>query len=152
MNIKTVFDHIKEIKGNKSIDYYKKLSDADIKNFNKYVILMGLSMDHEAIINVNFISKYMDLLPNEAFYRICCDLTPKSYKYAKWIKSTKQQFSKKLLSILANYFKISKSAAHDYCITYFKNEVNMKELITILSEHGISDENIEKLLEGKEYE
>jgi hypothetical protein len=152
MNIKTVFDHIKEIKGNKSVDYYEKLSDADIKNFNKYVILMGLSMEQEAIINVSFISKYMDLLPNKTFYRICCDLTPKSYKYAKWTKSTKQQFSKKLLLILANHLKISKSDAYDYCITYFKDELKMKELVTLLSSLGISDENIEKLLEGKEYE
>jgi microsomal dipeptidase-like Zn-dependent dipeptidase len=152
MNIKTVFDHIKEIKGNKNPEYYKNLSDADIKNFNKYVILMGLSMDQDAIINVSFISKYMDLLPNESFYKICCELTPKSYKYSKWIKSTKQQFSKTLLTLLSTHFKISRAEAYDYCVTYFKDEDKIKELIDILSGHGISDKNIEKILEGKEYE
>jgi predicted RNA-binding protein len=44
-----VFDHIKHIRESKLPDYYESLTEEDQKTFNKYVILMGLSMDQSAI-------------------------------------------------------------------------------------------------------
>ena len=80
-----MFDHIKHIRESKTPDYYKSLSEAEQNTFNKYVILMGLSMDQSAIEGNSYVSKYLDILPPNAFYKVCCDVSPQSKRFCKWI-------------------------------------------------------------------
>lgn len=145
---KTVFDHIKHIRESKTPNYYISLNENDQKTFNKYVILMGLSMDINAINNISCISKYIDILPSNAFYKACCELTPTSNKYYKWIKSSKYKFSKKLLEIVSDYYKISKNDAYEYCLSFVKDEVSLTYLISLCMSVGYSESQVEKMLEG----
>ena len=145
---KTIFDHIKQIKSGKQSEYYDNLNDASRKTFVKYIIMMGLSMDKNAIEGISFISKYFEVLPDKQFYQVCCDVVPHSYKYDKWIKSSKPKFNVKLLTILANNYNISKYDAYDYCNYYFSNESTVSELIELLSRRGLDDKEIETLLKG----
>lgn len=147
---KTVFDHIKHIREAKTANYFTSLSETDQKTFNKYVILMGLSMDQNAIDGISYVSKYLDILPANAFYKVCCDVTPKSNRFCKWIKSSNPKYSKKLIGIIASYYKISKSEAYDYCSTFFKNESQLENLINLCSNMGYNESEIEKMLEGKD--
>ena len=147
---KTVFDHIKHIRESKSPDYYQSLTDADQKTFNKYVILMGLSMDQSAIEGVSYISKYLDILPPNAFYKVCCDVTPQSTRFCKWVKSSKPKYSKRLIEVIASYYKISKIDAYDYCASFFRDETQLTNLINLCSSVGFSESQIEKMLEGKD--
>ena len=147
---KTVFDHIKHIKESKTSDYYSKLSEGDQKTFNKYVILTGLSMDQNTIEGISSICKYIDVLPPKAFYQLCCDVTPQTYKYSRWVKSSKMKVSKKLMEIVASYYKISRADAHEYCMTFFKNETSLQSLINLCSSMGYEERQIEKMLEGKD--
>lgn len=147
---KTVFDHIKQIKESKTPDYYANLNEADQKTFNKYVILMGLSMDQNAIESISSIAKYIDVLPPSAFYKLTCDVVPQTTRYSKWIKSSKMKISKKLLDIVASYYKIGRADAYDYCLSFFKNETALQQLINLCSSMGYEERQIEKMLEGKD--
>ena len=147
---KTVFDHIKHIREVKSDDYYQGLTEAEQKNFNKYVILMGLSMDQNAIEGVNIVSKYLDILPPNAFYKACCGVVPQSNRFCKWIKSSKPKYGRKLLSVIASYYKISKYDAYDYCTHFFANEENFQQLVQLCGNIGYDEEQIEKLMEGED--
>lgn len=111
---------------------------------------MGLSMDQNAIEGVSYISKYLDVLPPNAFYKVCCDVTPKSTRFCKWIKSSKQKHSKKLIETIASYYKISKSDAYDYCTSFFKDEKQLTNLVNLCASVGYSESEIEKMLEGKD--
>ena len=141
-----MFDHIKHIREIKDLDYYNKLSEDDVKTFNKYIILMGLGMDENVINNISFISKYSEILPNASFYKVCIDIVPKSTRFCKWIKASNKSFNKTLIELVAKYFNISKHEAYTYCITFFKNEENLLQLTDILSKMGIEDKQIEMLL------
>ena len=134
---KTVFDHIKHIRESKTPDYYQSLNESEKMTFNKYVILMGLSMDQNAIDGISYVSKYLDILPPNAFYKVCCDVSPKSTKFCRWIKSSKQKYSKKLIEIIASYYKISKIDAYDYCISFFRDDTQLTNLINLLSIYNI---------------
>lgn len=147
---KTVFDHIKHIRESKTPEYYQSLSESEQKTFNKYVILMGLSMDQTAIEGISYISKYLDILPSNSFYKVCCDVSPKSTRFCKWIKSSKQKYSKKLIEIIASYYKISKTDAYDYCVSFFRDEAQLTNLINLCASVGYNESQIEKMLEGKD--
>lgn len=109
---------------------------------------MGLSMDPDCIEGMSFISKYFEVLPEKQFYRVCCDIVPKSGKYSKWIKSSKPKFNSKLLAMLAEHYKISKYDAYDYCSYYFSSESSLGELVELMSKKGMDEKEIETILKG----
>jgi hypothetical protein len=146
---KTLFDHISHIREVKDPNYYRNLSEQDKKTFNKYVILMGLSMDVTALPNLAYLSKYFDILSNEAFYKVCCDLTPLGKKFSKWIKSSAAKYNKQLIEIVTNHYKISKDEAYEYCTIYFHNEANLQQLAILCEKYGYSEKEVEKLLSDK---
>jgi hypothetical protein len=111
---------------------------------------MGLGMDVGVIENVCYVSKYFDILSNESFYKVCCDITPKAKKYCKWIKSSKPKYGKKIVDIICNYYKIGKSEAYEYCKTFYKDVDGLTELTKICSDLGYEDEQIEKFLKGSD--
>ena len=146
---KTLFDHISHIRSIKSTDYMESLTEEEKKSFVKYVILIGLSMDDECIDNMAIVSKYFDILPNESFYKVCCDLTPKSKSYFKWIKPNRQKVTKELSDLIAAHFQIGKREATNQCIELFKTNEGLLEIVEICSMYGKSEDEIEKLLEPK---
>jgi hypothetical protein len=147
---RTLFDHINNIRDSKNPDYYKTLNETEVGSFNKYVITTGLSMDISSIENISKISKYFDILPNAAFYTLCCKLTPIGKRYPKWIKSSSTPVSNTLLEIVATHFSVSKQDAYNYCLIFFKDETTLNEIVKICMSRGYSEDEIVKILEGKE--
>lgn len=142
---KSLFDHLNQIKTEKRIDYYDLLNEDEQKNFNQYLILIGLSMDKECIEEVSFISKYLYIVPNKQFYKICCDLIPYSKSFNKWIKSKKNKFDNKLLNLISKYYEISLNDSIEYCELMF-NTNNLDKIENILSKFGLADKDIKKML------
>lgn len=142
----TLFDHLNQIREHKDPEYYKNLTDSERKGFNQYVILMGLSMDIECIDEVAYISKFLNIIPDNHFYRICCDLIPRGKKYCKWIKSSGSTVNSELLSKVCNHYKISTREAEEYCDILMKTDSGLASLTTLLSKYGVSDKEIKKLI------
>jgi hypothetical protein len=145
LNSKSVFDHIKHIKGEKTKDYFSTLSDKEKEVFNKYVILMGLSMDANLIDTIALISKYMDILPPEQFYKVCCEFTPKTLKYFPWVKADKK-LNKDLINILSNHFKLSKREISDYIKLASIDDNIVLQIINICKMYGHTEEEVENHL------
>jgi hypothetical protein len=145
---KSLFDHIAHIRETKSVDYMSTLSTGDKKTFVKYVILIGLSMDQDAIINLAYVTKYFDILPDDAFYKLCCDFVPRSRRFVKWIKSNKTKLNKDLIAIIANHFNISRREANDYCQILTNTEDGIQQIVNICQKHGKTEKEIESLLES----
>jgi hypothetical protein len=141
---KGLFDHLNQIRGLKNPDYYDSLTEHEKKTFNQYVILMGLSMDKECIEEMSYLSKYLNIIPNRQFYRVCCDMVPYGKKFGKWIKNSKVKLNKELVTKIAEYFEIGISDARDYCEIMI--ESNVDELKAILSKFGLSEKEIKGLL------
>lgn len=145
---KGLFDHINHIREVKSPDYYDKLSVEEKKSFNKYVLLMGLSMDQSCIDEIAYISKYFNSVPDRLFYKLCCDVVPHGRKFCKWIKANKRSVNKDLIQLIANHYKISKADSYDYCIMMINNEKGLTELVSVCKLYGKTEKELEKLFDN----
>lgn len=146
---KGLFDHIREIRQNKSPEYYRELSDSDRKTFNLWMILKGLSMDRNLIEDVALLYQYINVIPSENFYKLLCDLVPNSSEYHKWIKSSnKIQFKPELVNLIVNHYKVSEWQAKEYLNLFVRNDFGIKELISLVSKYGYTEKEIENLIDG----
>ena len=143
---KSLFDHINHIREVKSHDYYDNLMEVEKKNFSKYTLMMGLSMDVASIDSMSYLSKYFEVIPPKQFYTACCDLTPTGKKYCKWIKSNDIKFNNELLELLSKHFEIGMDEIKDYCKILIKNDSGISYLHEICKKYGKSDKEIEKLI------
>jgi len=146
---KSLFDHISQIREVKNPKYFDTLTTADIKSFNKYTLLMGLSMDQTIIEEIAFVSKYFDILPEKQMYKVLCDLVPQGRRFCKWIKPNKVKFDKELLQLVANKFEVSKDDAYSYCVIFFKTEEGINTLINLCKQYGKSEKEIEGLMKNE---
>lgn len=142
---KSLFDHINEIKTQKRNDYYDLLNEQEKKNFNQYLILIGLSMNKNCIEEVSLIFKYINIIPNKQFYKICCDIIPYNNSFNKWIKSKKNKYNDELLILISKYYEISLNDASEYC-DLMVNTNNTIEIKNILYKFGLNDKDIKKIL------
>jgi hypothetical protein len=143
---KSLFDHINEIRENKTPDYYDNLTEEEQNQFNQFVILMGLSMDRDCINEIAIISKYLNIIPNKQFYKVCCDIIPRGKKYCKWIKNKKDKLDKELINILSLYYEIGKNDAIEYCEILMNSDNGIFDLTNILTKYGKSDKEIKAIL------
>ncbi len=144
---KGLFDHINHIREVKSDDYYTNLSDVEKKSFSKYTLLMGLSMDVGSIESMAYLSRYFESIPNEQFYKVCCDLTPSGRKFCKWIKSSATKYNEELIEILSKHFQLGSDEVKDYCKILLKNESGISYITDICKLYGKTDKEIERLFE-----
>lgn len=146
---KSLFDHINQIREVKNPKYFETLTVADIKSFNKYTLLMGLSMDQIIIEEIAFVSKYFDILSEKHLYKVLCDFVPNGRRFCKWIKPNKIKFNKELIQLVSNKFEVSKDDAYSYCVLFFKTESGINNLIEICRQYGKSEKEIEGLMENE---
>ncbi len=146
---KTLFDHINHIRENKSESYYDQLTEKEKRDFSKYTLLMGLSMDPDSIESIAYLSQFMEVVPNKQFYKACCDLVPSGRKFCKWIKSTKSKTNKELIDLLSSHLQIGKDEARDYCKVLFKDQIGIEYLVSICSKYGKTEKEINKLLKDE---
>lgn len=143
-----LFDHVKFIKEVQDPDYFKDLSELDLKSFNHFMILRGLSMNPVLISDMAFMFKYFDIIPSPQFYTLLIALIPKGKSYDKWIKG-KKKYGKILLKLIAEKFECSLSESADYLDIIYKRKDGEKEVFDICRGFGLIDREIEKIIGGK---
>lgn len=147
---KNVFDHIRQIRENKTDGYIESLTDSEKNNFNKFVIVLGIGYDKAALESACVLSKYMDILTIDRFYDVAKAFVPPTRNFVKWIKSDKPKLiSNELIRIIATHFKVSNREAKKYGEAMIATDAGLNELTDICSRHGFSDDEIEKFFEIK---
>lgn len=134
----SLFDWLKEINYKKSpVDSF---TDKDWEEFNAYMIHRFLSMNPDYIELVNEVQSFHPT-EKKQIYQVYKEYIPKNNKWNKYIKSTIKQRNKDLIQYLTNYFQLSTREVKEY-LQFLDN----KEVIKILSQLGIEDKEIKKLL------
>jgi len=141
-----LFDHVNHIRKVQSSDYYDKLSDADKKSFNHFMILRFLSMDRSSIDSISSIAKYQSDIPSRNFYTLCTAVTNQSSTYFPYVKSNSKGFTSDLLNLVSKRFEVSKSEAKEYCHLYMKDESGVIELKSICKAYGLTDKEVESIM------
>jgi hypothetical protein len=133
-----LFDWLKEINYKKSpVDSF---TDKDWEEFNAYMIHRFLSMNPDYIELVNEVQSFPPT-EKQQIYQVYKEYIPKNNKWNKYIKSTIKQRNKDLIQYLTNYFQLSTREVKEYL-----QFLGDKEVIKILSQLGIEDKEIKKLL------
>lgn len=133
-----LFDWLKEINYKKSpVDSF---TDKNWDEFNAYMVHRFLSMDSSLLELVNEVQS-LPPTDKKQIYSIYKEYVPKNNKWNKYIKSTVKQPNKDLIQYLKNYFKLSSREILDYI-----NILSNNQIISILSQLGIEDKEIKKLL------
>jgi len=92
---------------------YSKLTDAEIKSINVYMLHRYLSMSSEYCVIANEVQSIPNLNA-EQVYNIYLSLIPKAKKYFKYTKAASNKIDKDKVSILSSLLQVSQREANDY--------------------------------------
>jgi len=92
---------------------YSKLTDAEIKSINVYMLHRYLSMSSEYCVFANEVQAIPNLTP-EQVYNIYLSLLPKAKKYFKYTKAASEKIDKDKVSKLSSLLQVSQREANDY--------------------------------------
>lgn len=139
MSCKTIFDwlkHINEFKTDAS-----QFSNADWDVFNAYMIHRFMSMHSNETIELANIAQRLHPTDKKGIYSFYKDFIPKNSKWVRYQKAKTKKYNDDLLVELADYYKISQREVKDYL-----NMLDKKQISRILSQRGIDNKQIKKLL------
>jgi len=92
---------------------YSKLTDAEVKSINVYMLHRYLSMSSEYCVFANEVQAIPNL-NTEQVYNIYLSLLPKSKKYFKYTKAATEKIDKDKVSKLSLLLQVSQREANDY--------------------------------------
>jgi len=147
----TLFNHIKQIQKFQDPNYFDKLTDLDLKTFNHFMILRGLSMNPALLDIISTVYRYFEtkVIPSKQFYLLLISLIPSEHSniFHPWIKASKKhKYSKGLIELVMRKFEASKSEAIEYANIFSMTDTGKKELFDILQGYGLTDKEVETLM------
>lgn len=133
-----IFDWLKEIQTSKR--HWSSFTDEDKESFNCYMINKFLSMNENYIELVNMVQN-IPYTEKEKYYNIYREMIPKGFVFSRYIKSTKESYSKEILEAIALYFSCSKKEAEEYIPLLGKDNIQ-----DIFVKVGMDEKIIKKLI------
>ena len=103
VNIFTILDYLTYSK-----KPYEQLTDEEKEVINPYMLHRFISMN-ENYVGITNLAQNFPPTEKEKIYKFYLEFIPKNKVYLKYIKSSKKNLNSKLLEILSNYFKVSRS-------------------------------------------
>jgi len=142
-----LFDHIRHIRQNQTEDYYYTLNESEQKTFNKYMILRVLSMDPNIVEEISYISKYMEIIPENKLYELLIKALPQDYGFHKYIKKSSKDANETIINCISKKYEIGSKDANDYYNLMIESEKTLSELVELVSSYGYTEKELEKILE-----
>ena len=147
-----LFDHVKQVRSIQDPDYFKNLTEIDLKTFNHFMILKALSMNPALLEDVSTLFRYFDKIPSPQFYQLLIGLIPADKRFYTWVKGKKRPFGKGLLELISKYYEIPQREAEEYDILLSSTEKGKKELTNLVRDFGLTDKEVETLMQGNDDE
>ena len=135
---KNIFEWLNELTFIKSPT--NKFKEEAWDNFNAYMVLRFVSMNHNYIEIANIAQKF-DPTDKKGIYNFYCEMLPKKKMFLRYIKSKIKKRPKEILKPIAKYYECSFEEADNYITLSPKNKIE-----TILKHIGTNDKEIKKLL------
>jgi hypothetical protein len=145
----TLFDHIKHIQKVQDPNYIDKLTELDLKTFNHFMLIRGLSMNPALLDDITTLARYFNKISSKQFYRLLISFIPPEHPRAfhPWIKATKKhKYSKGLIKLLMRKFEASEKEAIDYANIFSMTDSGKEELFGICQGYGLTDKEVESLM------
>ena len=115
MAAKKLFDHLTALTAEQDPDYFKKLTEEDIKSWSNFMINRFLSMKPEWVELIASIQPLTQTLEPEQMYKLYINILPKGKQYLRYIKGKSEETAnEKLVELIMIEYSCSKNTAIDY--------------------------------------
>jgi hypothetical protein len=141
---KELFDFIKGLTENQSIEFFDELTDDEKKKYknSRYMTHRFLSMNSNYLPVVNEIQQYGNI-PDRCHYLFLTSILPRGKQFHKYIKGSKDtKYETWLVELVASHFHVSTVEAITYLEIYYLHD--KKGLRELCEKYGVD----KKLLKG----
>lgn len=143
---KTLWDHLNAVTKYQKKNYWESLTESDRKTWSTYMICRFLSMNEEWVDIVNEIQPIVQGLEPKLVYQVLIGIIPKSKKYLKYVKGTKElQNEEWLVDLVKKTYEVGNYQANTYIKILGSTEIGRQTIVDICEMYGTDPKKIKKL-------
>jgi hypothetical protein len=146
MAAKKLFDHLTAITAEQDPNYFKKLTEEDIKSWSNFMINRFLSMKPEWIELIASIQPLSQTLEPEQMYKLYINILPKGKQYLKYTKGkAEDKYEQFLIDLIKKEYDCSERQANDYVEVLYASREGRENIQYICERYGLTKKEISKL-------
>ena len=146
MAAKKLFDHLNAITAEQDPNYFKKLTEEDIKSWSNFMINRFLSMKPEWIELIASIQPLSQTLEPEQMYKLYINILPKGKQYLKYTKGkAEDKYEQFLIDLIKKEYDCSERQANDYVEVLYASREGRENIQYICERYGLTKKEISKL-------
>jgi hypothetical protein len=146
MAAKKLFDHLTAITAEQDPNYFKKLTEEDIKSWSNFMINRFLSMKPEWIELIASIQSLSQTLEPEQMYKLYINILPKGKQYLKYTKGkAEDKYEQFLIDLIKKEYDCSERQANDYVEVLYASREGRENIQYICERYGLTKKEISKL-------
>jgi len=142
-----LFDHLRAIYENQSINYWDLLSPESRKTYNVYMVNRLVSMEMSFVDIVNAFQRFWGIVHERESYLFYSQILPRGKRWNKYVKANKEQkYEEWLLRLIAHHYEVGQREAETYLDMMMKTREGQANLKGILEMYGTESRKIKKLV------
>jgi hypothetical protein len=146
MAAKKLFDHLNAITSEQNPDYFKTLTEEDVKSWSNFMINRFLSMKPEWVELIATLLPLSQTLEPEEMYKLYINVLPKGKQYLKYTKGkAEDKYEKFLLDLIVKHYQCSERQATDYIEVLYATREGRENIKYICELYGTDKKEIGKL-------
>jgi hypothetical protein len=146
MAAKKLFDHLNAITAEQDPNYFKKLTEEDIKSWSNFMINRFLSMKPEWVELIASIQPLTQTLEPEQMYKLYINILPKGKQYLKYTKGVaEEKYESFLVDLICKEYQCSERHAIEYVEILYANREGRENIKYICEKYAIPKKEITKL-------
>ena len=146
MAAKKLFDHLTAITAEQDPNYFKKLTEEDIKSWSNFMINRFLSMKPEWVELIASIQPLTQTLQPEEMYKLYINILPKGKQYLKYTKGkAEDKYEQFLVELIKKEYDCSERHAIEYIEILYATREGRENIKYICEKYAIPKKEITKL-------
>jgi hypothetical protein len=146
MASKKLFDHINAITSEQDPNYFKKLSEEDLKSWSNFMINRFLSMKPEWVELIATLLPLTQTLEPEQMYKLYISVIPKGKYYLKYIKGkSDEKYEDFFVDLIKKEYICSEKQAFEYIEVLYSTREGREHMKYVCEKYGVDKKQITKL-------
>ena len=146
MAAKKLFDHLNALTAEQDPDYFKKLTEEDIKSWSNFMINRFLSMKPEWVELIASLQPLTQTLEPEQMYKLYINILPKGKQYLKYTKGkADEKYESFLIDLIIKEYQCSERHAIEYIEILYSTREGRENIKYICEKYAIPKKEITKL-------
>jgi hypothetical protein len=146
MASKKLFDHLNAITSEQDPNYFKNLSEEDLKSWSNFMINRFLSMKPEWVEMIATLLPLTQTLQPEQMYKLYINVIPKGKYYLKYIKGkSDEKYEEFFVDLIKKDYLCSEKQAFEYIEVLYSTREGREHMKYVCEKYGVDKKQITKL-------